>query len=68
VRGEAIPALADDHSIGRAFAIELRAALAESEEWPASKKERHAGRRGIEHEAARPRRLSFVWRLWEDRR
>src|SRR5262249_23449171 len=43
-------ALADDHAVGRSFAIELRSALSETEERTVAEKEGHARRRGIEHE------------------
>ena len=51
VRREAISALPDDHSIGRALAIELRSAFAESEERAVADEEGHARRSGVEDEA-----------------
>ena len=47
---ELVPALAVAHAIGLALAIELRAALAETEERPLRQEERHVRRLRVEHQ------------------
>src|SRR6185437_2410160 len=60
VRRQMVAALADDHPVRRALSVELRPALAESEQRTVAEDERHAGVRGIELETLNRRTVAGV--------